>query len=65
LFDGAERAQLQLRTGRIAYVHKVRGKARVNGLDLHGGDALKTDDGALGIAHARNAEVLVFDLPPR
>ena len=65
LFDGPEHAQLNLQSGRLAYVHIVRGTANMNGHDLQAGDALKTDEGAIEIARARGVEVLVFDLPPK
>jgi redox-sensitive bicupin YhaK (pirin superfamily) len=50
--------------GRRAYVHVVRGEVRVNGLDLASGDALKVEGENLVILdEAREAEVLLFDLP--
>jgi quercetin 2,3-dioxygenase len=62
LFDGGESARYDLRAGRIAYVHVVRGSADVNGHRLSAGDAITTDaDVAIGQGH--DAEVLVFDLP--
>jgi hypothetical protein len=64
LFDGEEHATLELRPKRRSYVHVVRGEARVNGLALGGGDALKvTEAASVTIDGGRNAEVLVFDLP--
>jgi redox-sensitive bicupin YhaK (pirin superfamily) len=63
LFDGAERARIELAPGRKAYVHLARGKASVNGKVLQAGDALKTDAGAVDITDGRDAEVLLFDLP--
>jgi quercetin 2,3-dioxygenase len=63
LFDGAERARLDLAAGRRAYVHVARGKLSVNGQPLEAGDALKTDAASLEIANGEGAEVLVFDLP--
>jgi len=62
LFDGAERARLELGAGRKAYVHLARGKLEVNGTALAAGDALKTDARALELAKGEGAEVLVFDL---
>lgn len=62
LFDGGESARYDLRAGRVAYVHVVRGSADVNGHRLSAGDAITTDaDVAIGQGH--DAEVLVFDLP--
>ena len=65
LFDGDERARLALDADRKGYVHVVRGDVVVNGHSLAAGDALMTDDGAVEIADAKQAEVLVFDLPGR
>jgi redox-sensitive bicupin YhaK (pirin superfamily) len=63
LFDGAERARIELGADRLAYVHVARGEVVVNGQALRAGDALKTDDGILEIREGRGAEVLLFDLP--
>jgi redox-sensitive bicupin YhaK (pirin superfamily) len=62
LFDGAERAEHRLQSGRKAYVHVARGTIDVNGQRLEAGDALKTDE-SLVISKGQRAEVLVFDLP--
>ena len=62
LFDGAERAELNVGPGRKAYIHVARGKVCVNGHELGAGDALKTGDGMIAIENGSNAEVLVFDL---
>jgi quercetin 2,3-dioxygenase len=63
-FDGEEQASLELKPNRRSYVHLVRGKARVNGIELGTGDALKvTDAASVRIEDGRSAEVLVFDLP--
>jgi redox-sensitive bicupin YhaK (pirin superfamily) len=64
LFDGDEDARYTLDAGRKGYGHVARGSVTVNGHALGAGDALKTDGGALAIEGGRNAEVLVFDLPP-
>jgi hypothetical protein len=64
LFDGAERASLQLPAGRRAYVHVARGQLTVNGKQLSHGDALKIADvGSIELSAGDHAEVLVFDLP--
>jgi quercetin 2,3-dioxygenase len=63
LFDGAERAELQLDAGRRGYVHVARGRITVNGQVLGAGDALKTGDVRLVLENGQAAEVLVFDLP--
>jgi quercetin 2,3-dioxygenase len=62
LFDGAERAEHTVESGRKAYVHVARGAVEVNGQRLEAGDALKTDE-AIAIAKGERAEVLLFDLP--
>jgi hypothetical protein len=63
LFDGAERAELSLASGRKGYLHVARGRIAVNGHDLGAGDALKTQGGSIRLEGGRDAEVLVFDLP--
>jgi quercetin 2,3-dioxygenase len=65
LFDGEEAAQHSIAPGRMGYVHVVRGRVDVNGNALAAGDALKSEAGALSLAHGHDAEVLVFDLPGR
>ena len=64
LFDGAQAADLRLAPGRLAYVHAVRGEVNVNGQLLAAGDAAKlSNEEAVRISGAKDAEVLVFDLP--
>jgi quercetin 2,3-dioxygenase len=64
LFDGAESAVHALAPGRRAYVHVARGVARVNGVPLDAGDAVRIEDEAeVRIDAGRDAEVLLFDLP--
>jgi redox-sensitive bicupin YhaK (pirin superfamily) len=64
LFDGAERAELALGSGRRAYVHVARGAITANGAELRAGDAIKlTDAGTVTLRQGSGAEVLVFDLP--
>jgi redox-sensitive bicupin YhaK (pirin superfamily) len=64
LFDGDERATLDLAEGRLGYVHVVRGEVMVNGHALKAGDALLyRDEPRIGIEGGRDAEALVFDLP--
>ena len=64
LFDGDERAGLDIAAGRLAYVHVVRGAAVVNGHAVSAGDALLySDEPRVEIAKGENAEILVFDLP--
>ncbi len=64
LFDGAERATLDVAPGRLIYVHVARGSITANGDSLQSGDALKLTDAArLDLAQGSAAEVLVFELP--
>ena len=64
LFDGEERAELPIAAGRLGYVHVVRGEVTINERKLTAGDALLLQDELLvTIAHGKQAEVLVFDLP--
>ena len=64
LLDGAESVAHAVQPGRRVYVHVVRGEAEVNGQRLSGGDAAKiTGETRIAIGNARDAEVLLFDLP--
>ncbi|HCY62589.1 MAG TPA: quercetin 2,3-dioxygenase [Oxalobacteraceae bacterium] len=64
LLDGSDHIELPLAPGRAAYVHLVRGKLAVNGVPLTTGDALKiSDERAVILDQAEQAEVLLFDLP--
>ncbi|HET9653340.1 MAG TPA: pirin family protein, partial [Usitatibacter sp.] len=64
LLDGDEGAEHAIAPGRRAYVHLARGELEVNGTRLAAGDALKlTRESAVRLAHGREAEVLLFDLP--
>ncbi|MFC0709521.1 pirin family protein [Azorhizophilus paspali] len=65
LFDGAERATLELDGQRHAYVHLARGTLSVNGQRLEAGDGLRIRHAErLEFAAGEQAEVLVFDLRP-
>jgi redox-sensitive bicupin YhaK (pirin superfamily) len=65
LFDGAERQELALPAGRLAYVHVARGSLVVNGQPLAAGDAAKLrGEERLVLEGGKDAEVLVFDLAP-
>jgi redox-sensitive bicupin YhaK (pirin superfamily) len=64
LLDGADKVAHQLAPGRRAYVHVARGAVRVNGVSLKGGDGVKIEnESAIEFKDAREAEVLLFDLP--
>lgn len=63
-FDGMESARLALDPNRRAYVHLARGTLSVNGQPLAAGDAAKlSGESEAMIDWAKDAEVLVFDLP--
>jgi redox-sensitive bicupin YhaK (pirin superfamily) len=64
VFDRDERAELKVAHGRRIYLHVARGALTANGSTLEAGDALRISDGSvLVLSQARDAEVLVFDLP--
>jgi quercetin 2,3-dioxygenase len=64
LFDGDERATLNVGPARRLYVHVASGAVRANGVELASGDALKlSKTPALTLQDGRDAEVLVFELP--
>lgn len=64
LLDGVDAVSHQLRPGRRAYVHVARGAVHANDLRLTAGDAAKiSEETAVRIDCAENAEVLLFDLP--
>ena len=64
LFTGEEHADLTVAKGRRIYVHVARGTLTANGAALAAGDALRIGNaGRLTLSDAKDAEVLVFDLP--
>ena len=64
LLDGADSVSHVLAQGRKAYVHVVRGDVSVNGQALTAGDAAKlSGELSIEITQAKDAEVLLFDLP--
>ncbi len=64
ILGAGDTVSLPLAAGRLGYVHVIRGTVTVNGQALRGGDALKvSDEAALILSDATEAEVLVFDLP--
>lgn len=65
LLDGEETAEYPLAADRLGYVHMARGQALVNGHLVRAGDALLLDKEPLvSLSNGKQAEVLVFDLPP-
>ncbi|AOJ91187.1 quercetin 2,3-dioxygenase [Burkholderia sp. MSMB0856] len=65
LFDGDERATLELAPDRFAYAHVARGSVTVNGVALGEGDGARIrDEQVLTFTDGKDAEVLVFDLRP-
>jgi redox-sensitive bicupin YhaK (pirin superfamily) len=64
LLDGSDRVVHSLAPGRRAYLHRARGRLRVNGKALTAGDALKaTDVAEIVLEQGAQAEALLFDLP--
>ena len=65
ILQEGEQLEHALEEGRNAYVHLIRGSLVVNGTPLKAGDALKlTQEAAVTLTQAEDAEVLVFDLQP-
>ncbi len=64
VLDGKDAVAHRLAPGRRAYVHVARGAVKVNGVELKGGDGVKvTEESEIGFSGAKQAEVLLFDLP--
>ena len=64
LLDGKDAITHALAPGRRAYLHVARGALKVNGIELKGGDGAKiAGESRLELGEARQAEVLLFDLP--
>jgi redox-sensitive bicupin YhaK (pirin superfamily) len=64
ILNGPDRVEHVLAPGRLGYVHVVRGRLKVNGVVLEGGDALKlSGETRVELGEAEAAEVLLFDLP--
>ena len=64
ILDGTDAATHRLASGRRAYVHVARGAVKVNGTALKGGDGVRIEDvPGIELTAAREAEVLLFDLP--
>jgi redox-sensitive bicupin YhaK (pirin superfamily) len=63
LFDAGQTAEHPLAAGRHAWVHVVRGTARVNGTELGAGDAVAlSNERLVRIEGVDASELLVFDL---
>jgi quercetin 2,3-dioxygenase len=63
VFDAGQTAEYALADGRHAWVHVVRGKVRVNGLDLSDGDAVGLSaERTVRVEGIDTGELLVFDL---
>jgi redox-sensitive bicupin YhaK (pirin superfamily) len=63
LLGADQRATLELRAGRGAWIHVVRGAATVAGQSLGAGDAIAVEEpGAVELVGRDSAEILVFDL---
>ncbi|MBF1165280.1 MAG: pirin family protein [Dechloromonas agitata] len=55
-----------LQPGRLAYVQVVSGRLAVNGIALSAGDGARiAEESSLHFAATEEAEILLFDLPPR
>jgi redox-sensitive bicupin YhaK (pirin superfamily) len=64
ILDGADQVELALRAGRQAYVQVARGSVTVNGVVLEAGDAVQvSEEASISLLDAKDAEVLLFDLP--
>jgi quercetin 2,3-dioxygenase len=64
MLDGKDAVTHRLASGRRAYVHIARGAVEVNGQKLKGGDGARIENEAtIVLKDAREAEVLLFDLP--
>jgi redox-sensitive bicupin YhaK (pirin superfamily) len=63
VFDAGQRAEHTLATGRHAWVHVVRGRAKINDAEVGAGDAVGlSEERTVRIEGIDAAELLVFDL---
>jgi quercetin 2,3-dioxygenase len=63
-FHEAERTELDLRQGRRAYLHVVRGSIAVNETRLNAGDGVKINAPAhVILQHGREADIVLFEVP--
>ena len=64
MLDGKDAVTHRLATGRRAYIHVARGAVKVNGTALKDGDGARVEnESSIELKDAREAEVLLFDLP--
>ena len=64
LLDGQDAVTHTIEPGRRAYIHVARGEVKSNGAPLRSGDGVRLEkEAAVELSHAREAEVLLFDLP--
>jgi len=64
MLDGKDAVAHRLAPERRVYVHVARGALTVNGTALKGGDGVRIEnEAAIELKDAREAEVLLFDLP--
>jgi len=64
MLDGKDAVTHRLAQGRCAYVHVARGAVKVNGAALKDGDGARVEnESSIELKDAREAEVLLFDLP--
>jgi redox-sensitive bicupin YhaK (pirin superfamily) len=64
MLDGKDAVTHRLAPGRCVYVHVARGAVKVNGNALKVGDGARIEnESSIELGDAREAEVLLFDLP--
>jgi len=64
ILDVEDHVEHNLASGRIAYLHVIRGHLIANGIELSSGDGLKvTDLKLITLDPTEESEVLLFDLP--
>ena len=64
MLDGKDAVTHRLAPGRRAYIHVARGAVKVNGTALKDGDGARVEnESSIELKDAREAEVLLFDLP--
>jgi hypothetical protein len=64
ILNADDYVKYELAPTRTAYVHLIRGKTEINGIQLSTGDALKiSEESLIEFKNAADAELLLFDLP--